>query len=100
MKRRNRMAIGRRKEKQSELFIPAVDLATGSGHPFYSKLNEVLADAGFDQFVEKKCGPYYKEGGRPGIPPGVYFLMLSISYFEGLASQPPSALPSAHHHAF
>ncbi len=78
------MAIGRRKEKQSELFIPAVDLATGSGHPFYSKLNEVLADAGFDQFVEKKCGPYYKEGGRPGIPPGVYFRMLFIGYFEGL----------------
>lgn len=81
------MAIGRRKEKQSELFIPAVDLATGSGHPFYSKLNEVLADAGFDQFVEKKCGPYYKEGGRPGIPPGVYFRMLFIGYFEGLDSQ-------------
>src|SRR6267143_511183 len=87
MKRRNRMAIGRRKEKQSELFIPAVDLATGSGHPFYSKLNEVLADAGFDQFVEKKCGPYYKEGGRPGIPPGVYFRMFFIGYFEGLDSQ-------------
>ncbi len=81
------MAIGRRKEKQSELFIPAVDLATGSGHPFYSKLNEVLADAGFDKFAEKKCAPYYKEGGRPGIPPGVYFRMLFIGYFEGLDSQ-------------
>jgi len=81
------MAIGRRKEKQSELFIPAVKLATGSGHPFYAKLNEVLAKAGFDEFVEKKCAPYYKEGGRPGIPPGVYFRMLFIGYFEGLDSQ-------------
>ncbi len=81
------MAIGRRKEKQSELFIPAAKLATGSGHPFYTKLNEVLADAGFDEFVEKKCAPYYKEGGRPGIPPGVYFRMLFIGYFEGLDSQ-------------
>src|SRR5229473_6789950 len=87
MKRRNRMAIGRRKEKQSELFIPAVDLATGPGHPFYSKLNEVLEDAGFDKFAEKKCAPYYKAGGRPGIPPGVYFRMLFIGYFEGLDSQ-------------
>src|SRR5213594_2253942 len=81
------MAIGRRKEKQSELFIPATKLATGSGHPFYTKLNEVLAEAGFDEFVEKKCTPYYKEGGRPGIPPGVYFRMLFIGYFEGLDSQ-------------
>lgn len=81
------MAIGRRKEKQSELFIPAVDLASGPGHPFYSKLNEVLADAGFDKFAEKKCALYYKDGGRPGIPPGVYFRMLFIGYFEGLDSQ-------------
>src|SRR5438094_4788592 len=81
------MAIGRRKEKQSELFIPAAKLATGSGHPFYTKLNEVLADAGFDEFVEKKCAPYYKEGGRPGIPPGVYFRMLFIGYFEGVDTQ-------------
>jgi len=43
------MAIGRRKEKQSELFIPAARLATGPGHPFYTKLNEVLAEAGFDE---------------------------------------------------
>lgn len=81
------MAIGRRKEKQSELFIPTARLVTGPGHPFYTKLNEVLAKAGFDEFVEKKCAPYYKEGGRPGIPPGVYFRMLLIGYFEGLDSQ-------------
>ena len=66
MKRRKAMAIGRRKEKQSELFIPTTRLARGLGHPFYTKLNEVVAKAGFDEFVEKKCAPYYKEDGRPG----------------------------------
>src|SRR6266567_3786970 len=81
------MALGRRKPKQDELFIPMANLATGPGHPFYRKLNEVLADAGFDGFVEELCAPYYKEGGRPGIPPGVYFRMLFIGYFEGLDSQ-------------
>ena len=81
------MALGKRKPKQDELFIPTAKLATGPGHPFYSKLNEVLAEAGFDEFVEKLCAPYYKEGGRPGIPPGVYFRMLFIGYFEGLDSQ-------------
>jgi len=81
------MAIGRRTPKQDELFIPAAKVAAGPGHPFYSKLNAVLDEAGFDEFVEKLCEPYYKEGGRPGIPPGVYFRMLFIGYFEGLDSQ-------------
>lgn len=81
------MALGKRKPKQDELFIPTAKVATGPGHPFYRKLNEVLAQAGFDDFAEKLCAPYYKEGGRPGIPPGVYFRMLFIGYFEGLDSQ-------------
>jgi transposase len=81
------MALGKRKPQQDELFIPTAKLATGPGHPFYSKLNAVLADAGFDEFVENLCAPYYKEGGRPGIPPGIYFRMVFIGYFEGLDSQ-------------
>jgi hypothetical protein len=35
------MALGKRRHKQDELFIPTVKLATGPGHPFYAKLNEV-----------------------------------------------------------
>jgi len=81
------MALGKRTPRQDELFIPTANLVTGPGHPFYSKLNAVLAAAGFDDFVEKLCAPYYKEGGRPGIPPGVYFRMLFIGYFEGIDSQ-------------
>ena len=81
------MSLGKRRPQQNELFIPTAKLATGPGHPFYTKLNEVLAEAGFDEFVERLCAPYYKEGGRPGIPPGVYFRMLFIGYFEGLDGQ-------------
>src|SRR5208283_521863 len=81
------MAIGRRTPKQDEMFIPTAKVATGPGHPFYTKLNTVLAEAAFDEFVEKLCAPYYKEGGRPSIPPGIYFRMLFVGYFEGLDSQ-------------
>ena len=81
------MALGKRKPQQDELFIPTHKLSTGSGHPFYSKLNEVLGQAHFDEYVEDLCAPYYKDGGRPGIPPGVYFRMLLIGYFEGLDGQ-------------
>jgi len=81
------MALGKRGAKQEELFIAVGQVAVGPGHPFYSKLNAVLSEAGFDEFVEKLCRPYYKRGGRPSIPPGVYFRMLLVGYFEGLDSQ-------------
>jgi len=87
MNRPTGMALGKRKHKQDELFIPTVRLATGPGHPFYSKLNQVLVEGGFDDFTERLCAPYYKDGGRPGIPPGTYFRMLFIGYFEGIDSQ-------------
>jgi transposase len=81
------MSLGKRQAKQEEMFIATANLAKGPGHPFYTKLNEVLASAGFDKFLEDLCAQYYKEGGRPSIPPGVYFRMLLIGYFEGLDSQ-------------
>jgi hypothetical protein len=46
-------------------------------NPFYTHLNTLLDEAGFERFVEELCRPYYAEGfGRPGVPPGVYFRML------------------------
>ena len=80
--------MGKRQPKQPELFIPTANLPGSPGHPFYRKLNQVLAEAGFDAFVEKLCLPYYvRDNGRPSIPPGTYFRMLFIGYFEGLDSQ-------------
>lgn len=81
------MALGKRQPKQIELFVPADQIRKGSGHPFYNQLNQVLEEGGLDSFLEELCAPYYKRGGRPGIPPGVYFRMLFIGYFEGLDSQ-------------
>src|SRR5512137_2554030 len=81
------MSLGRRQAQQTDLFIPTADLVQGPGHPFYTQLNQVLGEAGFDAYVEELCAPFYKEGGRPGIPPGVYFRMLLVGYFEGLNSQ-------------
>ncbi len=58
------------------------------GHPFYCKLNRLLADAGFDAWLEAVCKSYYADGqGRDSIPPGTYFRMILVGYFEGLASQ-------------
>jgi len=81
------MALGKRKSIQSDVWIPAQDIPRSPGHPFYKALNRLLAEAKFDAFVEKLCQPYYAEHGRPGIPPGVYFRMLLVGYFEGINSQ-------------
>jgi transposase len=83
------MALGRRKgEQQDDLFIMAEHMPRAPGHVFYRKLNAILRDAGFDRWVEDLCQPYYAETqGRPGIPPGTYFRMLLIGYFEGIGSQ-------------
>ncbi len=47
----------------------------------------MLSEAGFDGFVEELCKPFYADGGRRSIPPGVYFRMLLVGYFEGIGSQ-------------
>ena len=87
------MALGKRKIRQEERFVAAAELRKGPGHPFYSKLNTVLSEAGFDSRVEALCAPHYRGGGRPGIPPGVYFRMVFIGYFEGIGpgGRPPCA---------
>lgn len=83
------MSMGRRQtQEQPELWVPTSELPLSPGHAFYDKLNTVLAQAGFDAHVEALCQPYYVEGvGRESIPPGVYFRMLLVGYFEGLDSQ-------------
>jgi len=82
------MALGRRnEEQQAEMWVATQELPTSPGHVFYEKLNGLLAEAGFDSWVENLCQPYYAKAGRPGIPPGVYFRMLLVGYFEGIGSQ-------------
>jgi len=83
------MSLGRRNgESQQDLWIATSRIARAPGHPFYRELNRRLAGAGFDRWVEDLCAPYYADSmGRPGIPPGVYFRMLMVGYFEGIKSQ-------------
>src|SRR6187397_1675404 len=43
---------------------------------------------GFDLFVETVCQPYYAaKMGAPSIPPGRYFRMHMVGYFEGIDSE-------------
>jgi transposase len=82
------MALGRRKGRQGSLWVAGKDLPRSVGHPFYCALEKVLVAGDFDRFVEDLCAEHYaKRQGRPSIPPGVYFRMLFVGYFEGMTSQ-------------
>jgi transposase len=83
------MALGKRtSQRQDPLWVATEDIVSGPGSPFYVRLNAILAEAGFDRWAEQQCSRFYhKTIGRPGIPPGVYFRMLMVGYFEGLDSE-------------
>ncbi len=80
--------MGKRKSEQAPLWIPTTDLPLAPGHPFYVRLNAILDEAGFDRFAEEQCQAFYAPVmGRPGLPPGRYFRLLLLGYFEGLDSE-------------
>ena len=82
------MGMGRREQgRQQEFWIATDALASVPQHVFYDKLNRLLDEAGFDAFVEELCEPFYSNIGRDSIPPGRYFRMLFVGYFEEIDSQ-------------
>src|SRR3990172_2158980 len=58
------MAMGKRTSEQAPMWIPTTDLPVSPGHPFYALVM-----------------------GRPSLPPGRYFRLLLLGYFEGLDSE-------------
>jgi transposase len=82
------MAMGKRTSEQVPMWIPTTDLPVSPSHPFYARLNAILDEAGFDRFAEEQCRPFYaRVMGRPSLPPGRYFRLLLLGYFEGLDSE-------------
>jgi transposase len=80
--------MGKRKSQQAPIWIPTTELPVSPGHPFYVRLNAILDEAGFDRFAEEQCQAFYAPVmGRPGLPPGRYFRLLLLGYFEGLDSE-------------
>jgi transposase len=83
------MAMGKhRATRQTAIWIATSDLPTPAAHPFYQRLNALLAKAEFDAFVEGRCVRFYAATmGRPSLAPAVYFRLLLIGYFEGIDSE-------------
>ena len=77
---------GRRRQEQ--FWVATDTLPRPASHPFYERLNQLLERCKFDRFVETTCQPFYaKSMGRPSLPPGTYFRLLMIGFFEGIDSE-------------
>ena len=82
------MAMGKRRAKQQSMWVCTEEMVRPDGHPFYTKVNEVLERKRFDRRVEYLCRRFYEPTlGRPSLSPGTYFRLLLIGFFEGLDSE-------------
>src|SRR5918994_1234485 len=76
--------MGRQGDRQGDLMVMWSEMPRSPGHVFYDRLQQVLVGAGFDGFVEDACQAYYaRTMGAPSVPPGRYFRMHMVGYFEG-----------------
>ena len=57
------MAMGRRRKRvrQQELWTPTSSLPVGASHPFYQRLNQILDEKGFDEYVESICEAFQSD---------------------------------------
>ena len=82
------MAMGQPKDRQGDLMVSWSEMPRSPGHVFYDRLQSVLVEADFDGFAEALCKPYYAARmGAPSVPPGRYFRMHLVGYFEGIGSE-------------
>jgi hypothetical protein len=47
------MGTKRRRQRQEQMWIAHQALAKGPAHPFYQRVNELLEEKKFDEFVER-----------------------------------------------
>jgi transposase len=82
------MSVGKQGMLQNTMWVAYDQIPKGLGHAFYDQLQRILHQGRFDAFAEELCAPFYAQVmGRPSIPPGRYFRMLLVGYFEGLDSE-------------
>ena len=79
----------KKQEAQQTLWVPTSEIVQTPVNRFYDRLDRELEKAGFHDRVRALCRAYYSDGGpgRLGIDPVVYFKMLMVGFFEGIASE-------------
>ncbi len=81
------MAMGLRKDRQGDLMVGWAEMPRSPGHVFYDRLQSVLIEGGFDDFVEATCRCCYAvRTGAPSVPPGRCLRRHLEGCFEGIDS--------------
>lgn len=61
----SQLAMGKRiRDRQPAMWVTTVDLPTAASHPFYRRLNQLLREHGFDDFVETQCARHEATDAR------------------------------------
>jgi len=82
------MAMGQQQDRQGELMVGWAEMARSPGHVFYDRLQSLLIEGGFGGFSKATRKPYYAtRQGAPSVPPGRYFRIHLVGYFEGINSE-------------
>jgi len=68
--------VDRRQRSAQELWEPVLPAA-----------ERLAGSERFDQFAERVCERFYADGIGRAMPPGQYFRLLLLGYFEGLHSE-------------
>jgi hypothetical protein len=65
------MAMGKRLRhaKQASMWVATNDLLQTTAHPFYTRLNQILDEHDFDQYVEGLCQRFYAKTAGQGCRP-------------------------------
>ena len=51
------------------MWVATQDLPRSGAQPFYARLNQILDQQDFDEYIEGLCERFYADDGRPGLPP-------------------------------
>ncbi|WP_210200386.1 transposase [Cohaesibacter celericrescens] len=82
------MSMGKQKDRQGDLLMSWSEMPRSPGHAFYDRLQDLLIEANFDGFAENLCRTFYAARmGARSVPPGRYFRMHLVGYFEGINSE-------------
>jgi hypothetical protein len=83
--------MGKRKTcRPQPLFLAATDLPRTPAHPFYKRLNEILAQDRFDPFVEEFAS---RSTLRFSDGPGKFNVANALPFLQGLRRTAPPVLP-------
>jgi len=78
------MALGKRKPKQTSLWVVTSHLRTNGSHPFYRRVNEILKRAYLDAYIERICRKY----SAPAVGhPRPRFRCFLVGDLEGIDSE-------------